>query len=116
MKKKIFLLLIVVTMVTMAIPAMAFAEDDHGADAHSASMSYESGKAPIDDESATVDSSQVQEDEDQSTADEETVDTDDAGDEVHTFPLAVVGGIVVIILVLVAIVVDRTKRKKNKGR
>ena len=69
MRKKLALVLIAVVMMAM-MPVAVFAEDDHGADAHSNSMSYESGENPISDESTTMDPSEVQED-DEIVEDEE---------------------------------------------
>lgn len=69
MRKRLALVLMAVVMLSM-MPLAVFAEDDHGADAHSNSMSYESGENPISDESTTEDPSKVQED-DEIVEDEE---------------------------------------------
>lgn len=51
--KKLFVIILIMSMVMGLSSAMCWAADNHGADAQSKSMSAESGEEPIPDESVT---------------------------------------------------------------
>lgn len=111
MKRKVSVLLIAALMIVMMFSVVALAEDDHGADAHSPSMSYESGETPIEDESTTIDSSPIQEgdeiiaeDEEVDSADQEDVEPEETEESESSGGLSVwiylAGGAVVLIAVI----------------
>lgn len=96
--KRIYTICLIVALMFCMSAGVCLAEDSHGADAQSASMSIESGEEPIPDESVTGDSEEA----DSPEAEEETVETVESDGAVLSYSqlrLCIIGGIGLIIIV-----------------
>lgn len=121
MKKRITIITIIALIFAMTNIQAALATEDHGADAHSASMSIGSGEEPIPDESVTLDEgANIAEPGDDEVADEgqlEETTVDESGQTVPIWALVILAALVVaLVITLVVKSKKRTKKTKYKSR
>lgn len=131
MKKRIFILTLIAMLISTGF--VWAAGNDEGEDAHSPSMSTESGEEPIEDMSTTKDPGVVDiEDGEEPDAGDEEVDAaeeeleesldeaaEDTEDEelIANIPMktaAIAGGVVLVLLILILILVSRSRKKKKE--
>lgn len=115
MKKRITIITIIALIFAMANIQAALATEDHGADAHSASMSIGSGEEPIPDESVTLDEGASNaESGDDETVDESQPEETTVDESGQTIPIWAVVVIAALVVALVVTLIVRSKRRTKK--
>lgn len=124
--KKLFTILLIMSMVLCVSVSLCYAVDNHGADAQSESMSVESGEDPIPDENVTKEAGggEVIDAEPEEVPDvpEEVVSEEEIEEELDlektdflygNMKYYVIGGAVLLVLIIVLIIAAGSRKKKN---